>query len=378
MVFNCVSKKLRQLYIPSSIVKLQRAQDTLLSKFVKSRFDSRVVVLDSGEFINMIEMKSTSRKRDAGERERTIVLTHGYGSGLGFYWANYDHLVQQYDRVIAVDWLGMGGSSRPHRSKSPWISPCPSKQAGLSPGRGVDFFIDTLEELRKKEDITDFVLAGHSLGGYLSARYALKYAADAHVCGLVLISPVGVSSQPLPESTIRHSDLSFGLKAISTAWKWNLTPQTLVRAMGPRGRDMVTNVLLRRFGKTRWGVEEVKLIAEYLYHISVAEGSGEYALNALLQPIASTSGVGVYARDPLTASLGALKVPTLLQFGDHDWLYPKELPSYLKNWKSFGASIDVDVISRAGHHIYLDNPGGFHESVDRWSESRLWASTRYP
>lgn len=251
MALNCVSKKLRELYIPSSLAKLRRAQDSLLMAFVKSKFESRVVHLNSGEFINLIELSNSSRIRSPAEPGRSLLLTHGYGSGLAFFWANYDHLVSKYDRVIAIDWLGMGGSSRPHRSKAPWLSPCPSKQ-DADPARGVNFFIDTLEELRMKEGLSKFVLAGHSLGGYLSARYALKHADANHLQGLILISPVGVSSEPVAESVIPHRDLSAGLRAISTAWRWNITPQSIVRAMGPRGSDMVTNVLLRRFGKTRW------------------------------------------------------------------------------------------------------------------------------
>lgn len=366
MVLRCLSKRLRELYIPSSIAKLRRAQDLLLSHFVASRVESRVVLLDSGESINLVELNVTRRRRLAGEAKRTILLTHGYGSGLCFYWANYDHLISTYDRVISIDWLGMGGSSRPHLTKFPRLSPCPSKQdAGVS-ARAVDFFIDSLEELRLKEGLSNFVLAGHSLGGYLSARYALKYSNISQLQGLILVSPAGISSQPVPASTIRHSDLPFGLKAISTAWKWNLTPQSLVRAMGPRGRGMVTNVLMRRFGKAKWTADEIKLIADYLYHISVGEGSGEYALNALLLPLASTSGVGVYARDPLTTSLGDLRIPTLMLFGDHDWLHPKDLDAYLESWNKAGASVDVDIISKAGHHLYLDNPSEFHSSLDQW------------
>lgn len=39
-----------------------------------------------------------------------------------------------------------------------------------------DEFIDSLEEvLRVEEEANEFVLAGHSLGGFLAAKYALKY-----------------------------------------------------------------------------------------------------------------------------------------------------------------------------------------------------------
>ena len=361
------SNKVRELYIPSSILKLRNAQEDLLRYFVKSDFESRIVSVRQSDFLNLIELKPNKSAPTTSLNPTTILLTHGYGSGLGFYWANLDYFASKYDRVIAVDWLGMGGSSRPSLANSPFLSPCSSKGGQQPPLQSISFFIDTLQEVILKENITDFVLAGHSLGGYLSARYALKFAADKNIKGLILISPVGISPQPIAEHTIKHAELSFGLKAIKTAWKWNLTPQSIVRAMGPKGYEMVTNALIRRFGKSRWTAKEIEIIAAYLYHISVAEGSGEFALNALLQPIASTTGVGVYAREPLTIALGAIKVPTLMLYGDHDWLYPTELLSYLQTWLETGAQVEVEIVSKAGHHLYLDNPKAFHKKIDMWN-----------
>jgi pimeloyl-ACP methyl ester carboxylesterase len=36
------------------------------------------------------------------------------------------------------------------------------------------WFIDSLEEWRKAKNLDNFILLGHSLGGYIAARYALK------------------------------------------------------------------------------------------------------------------------------------------------------------------------------------------------------------
>ena len=45
----------------------------------------------------------------------TVVLCHGFGSGLGFFYNNIDRLLStnQVGRLLLVDWLGMGGSERP-------------------------------------------------------------------------------------------------------------------------------------------------------------------------------------------------------------------------------------------------------------------------
>lgn len=36
------------------------------------------------------------------------------------------------------------------------------------------WFIDSLEEWRKAKNLSNFVLLGHSFGGYVAAKYALK------------------------------------------------------------------------------------------------------------------------------------------------------------------------------------------------------------
>lgn len=36
------------------------------------------------------------------------------------------------------------------------------------------WFIDSLEEWRKAKNLSNFILLGHSFGGYVAAKYALK------------------------------------------------------------------------------------------------------------------------------------------------------------------------------------------------------------
>lgn len=56
------------------------------------------------------------------------------------------------------------------------------------------FFIDSLEEWRKKMGLEKMTLVGHSLGGYLSVAYALRF--PERVGKLVLLSPAGVPRDP--------------------------------------------------------------------------------------------------------------------------------------------------------------------------------------
>jgi cardiolipin-specific phospholipase len=92
-----------------------------------------------------------------------VVLLHGYGAGLGFFFQNFPTLGAWSERrqapVYALDWLGMGRSARvPFKVKA--------KRDDIA-GRVAEaegFFVDSLEEWRKKMGLERMTLVGHSLG----------------------------------------------------------------------------------------------------------------------------------------------------------------------------------------------------------------------
>lgn len=221
------------------------------------------------------------------------------------------------------------------------------------------------------------VLVGHSLGGYLSARYLLKNPNSVHK--LVLASPVGFPSKP--KTALKGSQLPTTFRVIDALWSSNVTPQQLVRMMGAsRGSRNTKRGLLGRIphlrGKSPKEEEEFNLLAEYLYHITVADPSGEFAMNSLLEPAISPDSAGVYAREPLEDSFlpkylnsekdSTLKSVTVL-FGDHDWMRPNEYSARttIQNLQQHSGGIQgsVEIIPNAGHHLYLDNPRDFVKSI---------------
>jgi cardiolipin-specific phospholipase len=175
---------------------------------------------------------------------------------VSFIVDNFDYLTGYFDKVIAVDWLGMGCSSRTSTRVSrlsvfTQMRNCSNKeeQEKLIATQVTNEFIDSLEELRKTEKIEDFILAGHSLGGYLSGKYALKYPKD--VKGLILISPVGIPEQPAKEDRIDNSDLNWRIRFMSRLWNLGVTPQSLIRIIGSRGPEYVESFIGKRFSH-RW------------------------------------------------------------------------------------------------------------------------------
>ncbi|KAJ9138863.1 Alpha/beta-hydrolase [Pleurostoma richardsiae] len=310
--------------------------------------------------------------------DETLVMLHGYGAGLGFFYKNFEPLSRARGwKLYALDMLGMGNSSRPHfrvHAKDP---------AGKIT-EAENFFIDALEEWRRVRNIERFTLLGHSMGGYLAVSYALKY--PGHLNKLILVSPVGIPEDPYavnadmpePEESTMASEFTQDQESIvsdtddngnlSTArngngngngngssnnkkgnkaaaaprrplpgwlvWLWDsnfVSPFSIVRAAGPLGPRFVSGWTSRRFNHLP--ADESQALHTYSYSLFRQKGSGEFALPYILAP-------GAYARRPLVNRIqdvgrGVVRpagpggdppevretgIPVVMMYGDHDWM----------------------------------------------------------
>lgn len=284
----------------------------------------------------MVELSGKGRalnefsvERVGEDVEQNLVVLHGYGAGLGFFYRNFEALSRARNwKLYALDLLGMGRSSRPA-----FRIHAKDKDGKITEAE--NFFIDALEEWRIKRGIDRFTLVGHSLGGYLSVAYALKY--PGHLNKLILASPVGIPEDPwavneeMPDpqdstmaneftqdasetrngvkpSTADNNNFMNQRKKAETAdegqpprrrmpgwvtylWETNMvSPFSLVRWSGPLGPRLVSGWTSRRF--SHLPEEEAKALHDYSYALFRQRGSSEYALTYLLAP-------GAFARSPL-------------------------------------------------------------------------------
>ncbi|TKY87073.1 hypothetical protein EX895_003750 [Sporisorium graminicola] len=158
----------------------------------------------SGRKINMLEIGIPySKGKEAEiENETKIVLAHGYGAGSAFFFQNIQSMAQvPNSRLYVLDWLGMGRSSRPTFH----IPSSETKNVDTRVAAAESFFVSSLEDWRAKMGLEKMVLVGHSLGGYLSLAYALRY--PSRVERLVLVSPVGIPTAP-PEDEVSANSTS--------------------------------------------------------------------------------------------------------------------------------------------------------------------------
>lgn len=129
-----------------------------------------------------------SIERVGEQADDTLVMLHGYGAGLGFFYKNYEPLSRVPGwKLYALDMLGMGNSARP-----PFKIHAKDQQGKIREAEA--WFIDALEEWRRARKIERFTLMGHSLGGYLAVSYALKY--PGRLNKLILASPAGIPEDP--------------------------------------------------------------------------------------------------------------------------------------------------------------------------------------
>lgn len=356
-------------------------------------------------------LNEVSVERVGEEAEETLVMIHGYGAGLGFFYKNFEPISRiQGLKLYALDMLGMGNSSRP-----PFKIHAKTKEEKVVEAE--NWFIDALEEWRKARKIERFTLLGHSLGGYLAVSYALKY--PGHLKKLILASPVGIPEDPyavnasLPEpqeSTVQNEimqDQQTATQATAVTpdprggdgssntprrplpgwlvWLWdaNISPFSIIRMAGPLGPHFVSRWSSRRFNHLP--TEEAQTLHDYSFSIFKQKGSGEYALAYILAP-------GAYARRPVINRIGdvgrqvieqpggkSLKetgIPIVFMYGENDWMDVGgglAAEEKLKQAKAQALKENTDeekkrengrsrvvVVPKAGHHLYLDNPDDFN------------------
>jgi pimeloyl-ACP methyl ester carboxylesterase len=86
----------------------------------------------------------------------TLVLLHGLGSNARDNWGAVMPALAATHRVLALDQLGFGGSAKPIVDYS------------------IQLWVDTLGEFLREKHVGRFTLVGESLGGWIAAQYAIQ------------------------------------------------------------------------------------------------------------------------------------------------------------------------------------------------------------
>ncbi|CAH9077785.1 unnamed protein product [Cuscuta europaea] len=324
-------------WIPTSTDQIIAAEKRLLS-LVKTPYTQEQVNIGSGppgsktrwfrstssepRFINSVTF-------DSKEGSPTLVMVHGYGASQGFFFRNFESLAKHF-RVIAIDQLGWGGSSRPDFT-------CKSTEETEA------WFIDSFEEWRKAKNLTNFILLGHSFGGYVAAKYALQH--PEHVQHLILVGSAGFTSETDMPERLTQFRATWKGAILNHLWESNFTPQKLIRGLGPWGPNLVRRYTGARFAayssEDALTNEESKLLTDYVYHTLAAKASGELCLKYIFS-------FGAFARSPLLHRAPEWKVPTTFIYGFEDWMNYQGAVEARKNMNVQCEIIRVPQTSRLG------------------------------
>lgn len=117
------------------------------------------------------------RYLESGTCKNTIVLIHGLGASAERWLGVIPHFEKEY-RVIVPDLIGFGLSDKPLVDYTP------------------EFFVDFLEKMLTTLNISKPLMIGSSLGGQITAEFAV--AKKGSLKKLVLVSPAGVMKQSTP------------------------------------------------------------------------------------------------------------------------------------------------------------------------------------
>lgn len=314
---------------------------------LKSR-QCQVFKEDSSSFrVHGVRVRSSKTENDELEssKQTPLVLLHGYMNGSAYFYRNLIGLSSVFQTVYSLDMLGWGLSSRPRFQKL----------TDTSVSTTEEFFVNSLEEWRKANGLERMILAGHSMGGYMSVAYAERY--PERVERLILASPVGVPHETedmIQQRQSRFVQSSWKRRLFLNVWKFCFrysTPGEIVRLL-PTGRGLA---LVQEYVKRRIPAieqqEERQAVTDYLYQCATAlPGSGEYCINKILNPT-------VLAKEALVHRIPKLQVPHVtFLYGKNDWMESTGGLDVQETCTEMGGpQVDVYEVSNAGHLLMLEN-----------------------
>lgn len=267
--------------------------------------------------------------------KQVLVLVHGFGGSAALFYRVVKDLAEHY-YVVMFDIIGMGASSRPEFT-------CNTYEETN------DFMLVRFESWRKEMDITQFILAGHSYGGYLSGLYAAWR--PQHIKKLVLLSPLGVKQRPenfdVSQVRFNHGNPPprWALYLSKKLWG-KLTPFSVLRKLSEKR----VRSLLQGYIRAQQPIEdpaEFATMEEYLFQILLRPASTEFALFKQVDP-------GLHAHVPLDHEdrlrNSDLPFPITFMYGDKDWMDPRGSSEIVKANRFFASGeSQLLILENAGH-----------------------------
>jgi 3-oxoadipate enol-lactonase len=241
-----------------------------------------------------------------GPGEKIVILIHGFPFSHEMWGPQFERLAKDH-RVVAYDIRGHGMS-------------------GIADGQYmVEFFVDDLIGLLDHLKIERAVLCGLSMGGYIALRAVERN--PERVSGLILCDTQSLADSN--ESKLKRAASIRAVKkdGVSAFAEGFLKAVFTTQTLAARGDE----------------VQKIKRIIEANSSLGICG-----------------SLLALAARTDTTASLGDIKVPSLILVGEHDTLTP---PRASQEMHAKIPNSEIHVIPNAAHLSNIENPEEFNRHL---------------
>jgi pimeloyl-ACP methyl ester carboxylesterase len=262
---------------------------------------------------------------DLGDGE-PILFIHGLASYAPAWKYNINELSKTY-RCIAVDLMGYGKSSKGKYNAD------------------MSFHAQFLFELMDQLDISSFHLAGHSMGGQIALKMAIKN--PEKVKSLMLMAPAGIETFSEQEKEI---------------FKNSTTAESIAQVSD---EQYLINLSLNFY--------EMDERAEFMYSDRMKIKSDAQFMDYCHVVAAGVMGM---LNEPVFEQLGEIKQPTLICYGKDDRLIPNTYLHKNSNTELIGKKAEeeipnsqLEMIPQAGHFVHFDQPNKVNEIMKNFLEN---------
>lgn len=256
---------------------------------------------------------------DQGSGEHTIILVHGLASNAGFWRYNIPELAKKY-RVIAIDLPGYGKS-----------------QKGDYP-YSMSFYAEQVKNLIDELKLKNVVYVGHSMGGQIGIKLAIKY--PELISKLILASPAGFEEFQRGEGD----------------WLRSVMTMKFIKATTEDGiRRNLANNFYCWDDKWEWMVEE-------RVRMRKATDFDEFAYTVV-------KCVNGMLDEPTFDKLSLIKTPTLVVYGKYDglipnpYLNPGHTADVFENGSKYMSNVKLVELDNTGHMLQIEKADEFNQAV---------------
>lgn len=321
---------------------LKDAELQILQKFTNTSCQSQFIPIS-----NNVEIRTLRFDLGFHKNTSTVVLLHGFMSGLGVWSPCFD-LLAQHSTVYAIDLPGFGRSTRTQF---------------LGDVSDIEYqFVSYLEEWRDAVGLESFIIAGHGFGGYLATLYAIKY--PERVRHLVLVEPWGFTELPFgiagkaakcpTEDHSENYERNVPIYLRIANFVANLvSPITFLRCLPKIIINWAYQQCVKGTAPVIYALTKYnKSIGSYLYSCNALRPTGEYAFLRL-------NLMYFWAKSPIMYRIKQLdeSVPISFIYGAKSSVDHKT--GYEVYHQRPSSVVEVYMVQDAGHKVFMDSPERF-------------------